>query len=174
MTALEASPQMNYYAFNAFNASGLQTLMSGLESLMQNFTLSGRYGALNPFDITTRAALSNTTINATYSSFINQYSYEPRDLAIAYGLSIFWAVVCMILGAIAITQNRGSYTNSFSTIVRVTRDPELDRLIEEGEDRIGADPLPDHIAEAMVRFGERVGENAAKDDIAQQEWPEWI
>ena len=64
--------------------------------------------------------------------------------------------------------NRGSYTNSFSTIVRVTRDPELDRLIEEGEDRIGADPLPNHIAEATVRFGERVGENAAKDDIAQR------
>ena len=37
-TALEASPQMNYYAFNAFSASGLQTLMSGLESLMRNFT----------------------------------------------------------------------------------------------------------------------------------------
>lgn len=34
--------------------------------------------------------------------------------------------------------------------------------------------MPDHIAEATVRFGERVGENAAKDDIAQREWPEWI
>lgn len=165
---------MNYYTFNAFNASGLQTLMSGLEGLMQNFTMSERYGAPNPFDITTRAALSNTTTIATHSSFVIQYSYEPRDLAIACGLSIFWAVVCMILGAIAMAQNRGLYTNSFSTVIRVTRDPELDRLIKEGEDRIGTEPLLDHIAEATVRFGERVGENAAKDDIAQREWPEWI
>jgi hypothetical protein len=81
--------------------------MFDLESLVQNFTLSGRYGAPNSFDITTRVALSNTTTNATYSSFVNQYSYEPRDLAIACGLSIFWAVVCMILGAIAMAQNRG-------------------------------------------------------------------
>lgn len=79
MNALVGSPQMNYYAFNA---SGLQTLKSGGE-------LSGRYGAPNPFDITTRAALSNTTTNATYSPFVNQCSYEPRDLAIASGLSIF-------------------------------------------------------------------------------------
>ena len=121
MTALEASPQMNYYALNAFNASGLQTLMSGLEGLVQDFTLSGRYEALNPFDITTRAALSNTTTNAPYPSFVNQYSYEPRHLAIACGLSAFWAVVCMILGAIAMAQNRGLYTKSFSTIVRGTR-----------------------------------------------------
>ena len=64
-----------------------------------------------------------------------------------------------------------AHTNNFSTIVR---DPELDRLIEEGEDRIGADPLPGHIAKVTVRFRERVGENAAKDDIAQRGWPEWI
>ena len=80
----------------------------------------------------------------------------------------------MILGAIAMAQNRGLYTNNFYTVVRVTRNPELDRLIEEGEDWIGTDPLLDHIAEATVRFGERIGENAAKDDIAQREWPEWI
>lgn len=76
MTALEASPQMICYAFNPFNTSGLQTLMSSLESLMQNFTLSGRYGALNPFDIQpaqpypiqppmlpTRPSLTNTPMN---------------------------------------------------------------------------------------------------------------
>lgn len=74
----------------------------------------------------------------------------------------------MILGVIAMAQNRGLYTNRFPTVVRVTRDPELDRLIEEGEDRIGTDPLLD-IAEATVRFGERAGENAAKDDIAQRD-----
>ncbi|XTI83519.1 hypothetical protein V2W45_1226173, partial [Cenococcum geophilum] len=67
----------------------------------------------------------------------------------------------------------GELSGRFPTVVRVTRDPELDRLIEEGEDRIGTDPLLD-IAEATVRFGERAGENAAKDDIAQREWPEWI
>jgi hypothetical protein len=37
----------------------------------------------------------------------------------------------MILGTIAMAQNRVLYTNSFYTVVRATRDPELDRLIEE-------------------------------------------
>ncbi|OCL03432.1 hypothetical protein AOQ84DRAFT_419192 [Glonium stellatum] len=148
-----ASPKIRDLMSNVNNTESLDAPMSGLESIFQNFTLSARYGPIDHVTPSARQQLSNTITNATFFRFQNQYLYKPKDLLIAYGISIFWALICIALGAVAINSNGGSYSNNFSTVVRVSRGPELDRLIEEGADRSGADPLPDHIAEAEVTFG---------------------
>lgn len=155
MIILQDSPEILYRALNTNSTTGPGALISTLESMMHNYTISMRYSAVNVYlnNLLDRGIISNTSTNATYYSFRNQYSYNPRDLVIAYGLSIFWAIICIGLGAMAISRNSGSYSNIFSTIVRATRDSELDRLIEEGDDRSGMEPLPQHIARITLRFG---------------------
>jgi hypothetical protein len=59
----------------------------------------------------------------------------------------------VLLGVHALLRNGASYTNSFSTIVRVTRDPALSRLIADEGDLQGAEPVPKHIRRAEVRLG---------------------
>jgi hypothetical protein len=49
------------------------------------------------------------------------------------------------VGTIALFENRASFANSFSTILRVTRDPGLFSLIDHYETN-GAEPLPGDLA----------------------------
>jgi len=97
----------------------------------------------------------NAITNATQHTFESQFVYEPRTLLVAYGISTLVALLCVAMGVYALRQNGVSYTNSFSTIVRVTRDPELDKLIEDEGDLQGTDPVPPHIHNAVVKLGRR-------------------
>jgi hypothetical protein len=93
-----------------------------------------------------------TTVNATALNFQNALFYAPRTLIITYGATILLASVCLAVGVAAMYNNGVAYTNNFSTILRITRDAAFDRLIEDDEDRAGADPLPTHIADATIGF----------------------
>lgn len=73
-------------------------------------------------------------------------------LIITYGTTILLASVCLAVGLAAMYNNGVAYTNNFSTILRITRDKAFDKLIEDDEDRAGADPLPMHIADATIGF----------------------
>ena len=79
--------------------------------------------------------------------------YEPRTLLIAYGVSVLFALVCILMGVHALLLNGASYTNSFSTIVRVTRDPALSRLIVDEGGLQGAEPVPKHVRRVVLRLG---------------------
>jgi hypothetical protein len=92
-------------------------------------------------------------VEALSQEFQSQFVYESRTLFIAYGISILFASICILLGVHALLHNRASYTNSFSTIVRVTRDPLLSSLIADEGDLQGAEPVPEHIRKAEVRLG---------------------
>jgi hypothetical protein len=68
-------------------------------------------------------------------------------------VAIFFALICVLLGVYALLRNGASYTNSFSTIVRVTRDPVLSSLIDDEGDLQGAEPVPKHIRRTKVQLG---------------------
>jgi hypothetical protein len=85
-------------------------------------------------------------------NFRNAIFYAPRVLLISYGTAISLASVCLAVGMAAMYNNGFAYTNNFSTILRITRDGAFDKLIEDDEDRAGADPLPIHIANATTGF----------------------
>ncbi|EXJ59535.1 uncharacterized protein A1O5_12160 [Cladophialophora psammophila CBS 110553] len=118
------------------------------EMLFQNITLSMRYSVVSG-----SVGDDQTVAAAVRQRFESQFVYEPRTLLIAYGLGAFFALICVLLGVHALLHNGASYTNSFSTIVRVTRDPALSRLIAEEGDLQGAEPVPKHIRRAELRLG---------------------
>ncbi|KAJ9499652.1 hypothetical protein H2202_004642 [Exophiala xenobiotica] len=129
---------------------------AALESLFQNFTLSYRYGNME---------FSHVTTQATLRQALNTFTYAPRALFISYGIAVLLAALCLSLGLVAMFGNRVSYTNNFSTILRVTRDSAFSALIEDDEDANGADPLPKHVADVMVTFVDQ-GDNVGSGDSA--------
>ncbi|EXJ62089.1 hypothetical protein A1O7_02522 [Cladophialophora yegresii CBS 114405] len=118
------------------------------EMLFQNITLSMRYSVVSG-----HIGPDSTTAPANRQVFQSQFVYEPRTLLIAYGISALFALICVLLGVHALLRNGASYTSSFSTIVRVTRDRALSRLIADEGDLQGAEPVPKHIRRAGVRLG---------------------
>ncbi|KAJ9616449.1 hypothetical protein H2200_000167 [Cladophialophora chaetospira] len=125
------------------------------EMLFQNITLSMRYSVISG-----QIGADTTTAPANRLTFQSQFVYEPRTLLIAYGISMLFALICVLLGVHALLRNGASYTNSFSTVVRVTRDPALSRLIADEGDLQGAEPVPKHIRRAEVRLGRNAKSNS--------------
>ena len=81
--------------------------------------------------------------NVTYTTNRNIYSYEAGELWKAYGIGIGVAVLCALIGFRAMMVNGAAFKNSWSTIFRTTRDPELASLFKGSDDHIaGAEPVP--------------------------------
>jgi len=88
----------------------------------------------------------------TVTSPQNIYTYQPFDLVLSYSIAIFAAVICAAIGFLAMMKNSLSYTNNFSTILRTTRGEDLDKLVADGGEVNGADPLPAFIAGMELRY----------------------
>lgn len=80
--------------------------------------------------------------------YYNVYVYNARDLILPYGISIGCAMLCVAIGLWALIHTGATYSNRFSTILRTTRDPCFDRLVDPSDD--GSDPLPRNIAKAEL------------------------
>ncbi|KAF1812173.1 hypothetical protein P152DRAFT_370107, partial [Eremomyces bilateralis CBS 781.70] len=74
----------------------------------------------------------------------NVYKYEPRNLVIAYVICGGMAFLGNIIGARPMFRTRRSYSNAFSTVIRTSRNPDLDKIIR-GSDTDGANPLPESL-----------------------------
>lgn len=86
----------------------------------------------------------------TTSEPINVYTYDPKNLFISYGIALFFALIANILGALAYVSNGVSHDNSFSSIVRATRNPDL---IDFEQRRVpGALPLGRQLGEKVLRL----------------------
>jgi hypothetical protein len=79
----------------------------------------------------------------------NAFSYEPRNLFIAYGIGIMFSFVVVIYGLLCIKSASASYANSFSTILWTTRNPDIDTVITTTETS-GAEPLPKHLGNVRL------------------------
>lgn len=82
----------------------------------------------------------------------NAYSYQPRNLLIAYCVSVGATTVVVIASIISITRSKSNICDtSFSTVLRTTRNPELDALIVSSGSP-GAAPLTKHLAKTKLRL----------------------
>ena len=79
----------------------------------------------------------------------NAFSYEPRNLFIAYGIGLLFSLIVVIFGLLCIKSASASYTNSFSTILRTTRNHELDAVVPFAETS-GAEPLSKNIGNVRL------------------------
>jgi hypothetical protein len=135
------------------------TIRSAFEELFQNITFSmfssNKY-LLDPSNAT--QALLMSTPNVTVTQFVNEYTYKVFDLWLAYGLALVGEVVCLAIGFYALYNNGVAYTNDFSSILRSTRNQELDSLLGLGEFD-GADPAPEHLLDSSVTY--RLGTDRA-------------
>jgi hypothetical protein len=147
--ALTAEMRPLYSQFTSFEPprdASPPSLASSIEQLFQNMTLSilAEPGFLAP-----QSALTTVDIHRVY----NAYSYNWRRLALAYGIAITSTFCAILVGCYTIVSTGFSYSNKFSTIVRVSRSEKLDVLIAP-EDRRGHDPLPEHIAKTAFSIAD--------------------
>lgn len=89
--------------------------------------------------------------NVTTTIPINVYAYHPKNLYLAYGFALIFALLANALGALAYQSNGISYDSLFSTILRTTRNPDLTALV--GGSDAGALPLGRGMSSAMLRLG---------------------
>jgi hypothetical protein len=92
------------------------------------------------------------------------YVYNSYKLWLAYGIALASSMVAVAVGLYTMVSNNASYSNEFSTIVRVAHhaisDPKLD-----AEDN-GRDPLVKDLAEARFcpRSTQRDGKGVEVDE----------
>lgn len=97
-------------------------------------------------------AAQNQILVDVYSNF-NIYTYNPRDLWLAYGIAAGSALVCVVFGTYAMWRNGAGYQNVFSTFLRTAREQALQSLIDPTDN--GAEPLPSDLAEASIILAEK-------------------
>ena len=77
------------------------------------------------------------------------YVYTARRLWIAYALAASCATIAVALGLYTIVATGASYSNEFSTILRVSRHAHLEKEVSDGA-ADGRDPLPKYLAKATL------------------------
>nr|CEG04862.1 unnamed protein product [Fusarium clavum] len=129
-------------------------MADALEELFLNFTISL---FSNQKFVQNKTAATPGPI--TYSSTLNEFAYEPRNLIISYGVGFLLTLVIVIFGLLCIRSASASYGSSFSTILRTTRNPDLDTVVPTAE-TTGAEPLSKHLGNIRLLLRR------------QGEWPE--
>lgn len=81
----------------------------------------------------------------------NIYIYAASKLWLAYGLAVGATAVIASLGLAAMIANNASFSDKFSTILRLSRGAQLNYEINH-TDLSGRDPLPAYAKKATVRF----------------------
>lgn len=82
----------------------------------------------------------------------NAYIYKSRILLISYISGVAATAICVAVGLVCISKaSSAAFGTSFSTIVRTTRNPELDRLVSPAETS-GAEPLSKELAAIKLRL----------------------
>ena len=118
------------------------SVMAAVEDLARNFTLSL---------LSSPALSSNTTVNATVFSSENRYTYNWRNLIMAYGLGVLLSLAGVCVGTASYWRNGFSGSTSFSRILLTTRNGELDGL---GEGRcLPSLPLGRELGGVRLRYG---------------------
>ncbi|KAF4501988.1 hypothetical protein FAGAP_1779 [Fusarium agapanthi] len=112
------------------------------DSVIGNISMAN---ALEQLQNDTAASRGNITYLTTQIAF----SYEPRNLFIAYGLGLLASAVIVIVGLLCIKSASASYAAAFSTILRTTRNPDIDTIVPAAETS-GAEPLSKQLGDTRL------------------------
>jgi len=94
-----------------------------------------------------------SAVPCTVTRQIQRWRYEPFWLVVSYGVGAAVASVVVAAGWYAFRATRyGVDTASFSTLIALTRNGELDELMEGCS--LGRAPLPSRVLEKRLRFGD--------------------
>ncbi|KAL2836717.1 hypothetical protein BJY01DRAFT_52962 [Aspergillus pseudoustus] len=148
-TALGNSKEMLpllYSDGQTMDSSDLPPLADVAAQLGKNITLSflsDPYFQLN--------ATNATPINVTTYSYETRYLYSQKNLLIAYGVSVFISLLCIMAGFLTMWDNGFAFSDSFSTILRATRNPKFDEIVPP-DSTTGSDPPPESLSRTRVQW----------------------
>ncbi|EWG50755.1 hypothetical protein FVEG_09890 [Fusarium verticillioides 7600] len=120
------------------------SMADALEQLFKNATIS-LFSNSRLLQNDTAASHGNITYLTTQIAF----SYEPRNLFIAYGLGLLASLIIVIIGLLCIKSASASYAATFSTILRTTRNPDIDTIVPVAETS-GAEPLSKQLGDTRL------------------------
>ncbi|MCJ1464533.1 hypothetical protein MMC07_003146 [Pseudocyphellaria aurata] len=98
----------------------LPSLNKSLSALIEELSLNSTINLLSDSSLSTL-----TSANVTYPQPRFEYSYEYHNLVLAYGLAIFFALLCILLGWSAIISNGMSYDFTVSSIIGTSQNPDV-------------------------------------------------
>ncbi|KAJ6592652.1 hypothetical protein B0H19DRAFT_1365061 [Mycena capillaripes] len=109
----------------AGNITWVSDVPRAIESLLQNITLS----------LLTVDPSQTTPTMCVFSRITPRFAYDARRLWLVYGLGLGCALLCDLVGVIALVRNGAGGGGGFSDFLRATRNPELNEI------NLGADGL---------------------------------
>ncbi|KAI9367748.1 hypothetical protein BJX61DRAFT_537806 [Aspergillus egyptiacus] len=124
----------------------LPPLGQAAAQLAENITLSFFSNSLY-LQNTTQAQSVNITI---YENQTN-YLYSQKNLLIGYGVSVFVSLLCVIAGLLTMWDNGLAFTDSFSSILRATRNKKFDEIVPN-DSTTGAEPSPEFLSKTRVQW----------------------
>lgn len=113
-----------------------------IEDLSQNLTLSA---------LSSAQLRSETAARVTVHSPATLYSYNWRNLLLAYAIAACAAAACAAVGLQALVENGYSADTTFSSILLTTRNADLDDLARGH--CLGELPLAKDVGDARLRYG---------------------
>ncbi|KAK4693726.1 hypothetical protein P7C71_g3725, partial [Lecanoromycetidae sp. Uapishka_2] len=122
-----------------------------LEQLFQNITMSLMSAPELQPNTSSIYYPNKTKVQLATSE--NIYIYAAYKLWLAYGLAIGATALIALFGMVAILANHASFSNKFSTILRLSRGAQLSYEINHA-DLGGQDPLPAYAKKTTVRFSQ--------------------
>ncbi|KAM0721362.1 hypothetical protein Q7P37_002286 [Cladosporium fusiforme] len=121
-----------------------KSLIDGIEQMFQNITISLLSSPLFRHDSTSQEAPST---KVSYDTYHNVYIYTPYKLWLSYGAALAAATITVAIGLCVVISQGASYSNDFSTVLRVARHALLEPEIDAADD--GRDPLTRSLAEGF-------------------------
>jgi hypothetical protein len=112
-------------------------------------------------------------VQVTINTPQNRYVYTWWRLIVPYIAALGLSLLATALGVVALFANGVSYAQNFSTIVRTTRNADLQGTTLTAADTTGADPLPKHLAKANIDFraqGEGIGLKERRREVWDNEF----
>jgi hypothetical protein len=128
-----------------------------MEELLINTTLSLVYFLNNPLPPQDGRSFpaTNTSVNATMSSFPTLYSYSPQTLWGIYGISLGVSAICVAFGCVMLLINGVDADLSFSQVLVTTRNASLDKLSYGS--CLGGATISGELRKTRLKFGELNG-----------------
>ncbi|GIZ46700.1 hypothetical protein CKM354_000981400 [Cercospora kikuchii] len=126
-----------------------QSLGRALEELFQNITISLMGVPELQANESSIFYPEPTLVEFTMEESV--YAYAATKLWLAYGLAIGVTTLIVVFACVAIMLNQASYSNDFSTWLRLSLGSDISNDFE-GKDLAGEDPLPEYIENASIEF----------------------
>jgi hypothetical protein len=160
-TNLASIPGLISFNEMAEGLSGHYQPVSDLRSTIENFSRNLTISLLSSPVLQIAHYVRTTCYEET---FLTVWVCDPWILWLAYGMAIVVSLGCLFVGGLAVYGNDGEiYENSFSTVLRTTRNHELDRLVRD--DTNGGQPLSHDIGRTKVRLVDLRGSEIAALNI---------